>query len=79
MSEEYNACRCETFGLDKSECRNKIDFPEDNDCVLVSVDKYGELTLRECAERLGVSYVRVKQIQDKAMRKLAKLKEDNGL
>jgi DNA-directed RNA polymerase sigma subunit (sigma70/sigma32) len=39
---------------------------------LISVDKHGQLTLREVAERLGVSYVRIKQIQDKAMEKAAK-------
>jgi len=30
------------------------------------------MTLRECAKRLGVSYVRVKQIEDKAIKKLEK-------
>ncbi|MEK9768798.1 MAG: sigma factor-like helix-turn-helix DNA-binding protein [Betaproteobacteria bacterium] len=38
---------------------------------MISVDKHGTLTLREVAERLGVSYVRIKQIQDKAIKKIA--------
>jgi len=33
------------------------------------------MTLRETSERLGVSFVRVKQIQDKALQKLLKKAE----
>ena len=54
------------------ECRQWIDYSEDNNCVLVAVEKNGRMTLRECAKRLGVSYVRVKQIEDKALKKLEK-------
>ena len=54
------------------ECRHWIDYPEDDNCVLVAVEKNGRMTLRECAKRLGVSYVRVKQIEDKALKKLEK-------
>ena len=32
--------------------------------------KNGKMSLRETADRLGVSFVRVKQIQDKAVEKL---------
>mgnify|MGYP003113470916 CR=1 FL=1 len=54
------------------ECRQWIDYSEDDNCVLVAVEKHGKMTLRECAKRLGVSYVRVKQIEDKAVKKLVK-------
>ncbi len=54
------------------ECRQWIDYSEDDNCVLVAVKKNGIMTLRECAKRLGVSYVRVKQIEDKAIKKLEK-------
>jgi hypothetical protein len=53
-------------------CRHWINYKEDNNCCLISVDKHGRLTLREVAERLGVSYVRIKQIQDKAISKISK-------
>jgi hypothetical protein len=53
-------------------CRHWIEYHEDNNCCLISVDKHGRLTLREVAERLGVSYVRIKQIQDKAISKISK-------
>ena len=54
------------------DCRQWIDYPEDENCVLVAVKKNGKMTLRECSKRLGVSYVRVKQIQDRALIKLEK-------
>ena len=54
------------------DCRQWINYPEDNNCVLEAVRKNGKMTLRECAKRLGVSYVRVKQIEDKALKKLEK-------
>lgn len=57
---------------ENKECRQWIDYPEDDNCVLVAVEKNGRMTLRECAKRLGVSYVRVKQIEDKALKKLEK-------
>jgi hypothetical protein len=53
-------------------CRYWIDYKEDNNCSLITVDKHGRITLREVAERLGVSYVRIKQIEDKAILKLKK-------
>ena len=53
-------------------CRHWTNYKEDNNCCLISVDKHGRLTLREVAERLGVSYVRIKQIQDKAISKISK-------
>ena len=53
-------------------CRHWINYEEDNNCCLITIDKNGRITLREVAERLGVSYVRIKQIEDKAILKLKK-------
>ena len=52
------------------ECRNWIDYPKDLNCVLESVNKNGPMTLREVGDRLGLSYVRVKQIEDKLLKKI---------
>ena len=57
------------------ECRLWIDYEEDLNCTLIAVEKNGPMNLREVAERLGVSFVRIKQIQDSALCKLA-LKKD---
>ena len=66
--ELHTSCPCE-------ECRLWIDYPEDLNCTLHAVENKhtGELTLREVADRLGISFVRVKQIQDQASRKVVKL------
>jgi DNA-directed RNA polymerase specialized sigma subunit len=48
-----------------------MDYEQDLNCTLVAVDKHGPLNLRQIGERLGISFVRVKQIQDAAVAKLA--------
>ncbi len=56
----------------KQDCRHFIDYPEEFNCVLITVFKNGNLTLRETAARLGISFARVKQIEKKALYKLKK-------
>ena len=56
----------------QKECRCWMEYEEDLNCVIVSVKKNGSLTLREIGERLSLSFVRIKQIQDKALKKLRK-------
>ena len=62
----------------QNSCKHWIDYNEDLNCSLITVERYGPLTLREVADRLHISYVRVKQIQDKAISKIYKkvLKEN---
>ena len=61
------------------ECRQWLDYEEDLNCTLIAVDRHGPMTLREVGDRLGISFVRVKQLQDVALTKLsaknAKLKD----
>ena len=52
------------------DCRQWLDYEDDLNCTLVAVRKNGKMSLREVADRLGVSFVRVNQIQDKAVEKL---------
>ena len=54
----------------EKDCRQWLDYEDDLNCTLVAVRKNGKMSLRETADRLGVSFVRVKQIQDKAVEKL---------
>ena len=63
----------------KSDCRHWIDYEEDLNCTLVSVDKNGSMSLREVADRLGVSFVRVKQIEDKALKKISHFFEKESI
>ena len=63
---EYDVnCPCE-------DCRLWIDDKKDANCTLVAVKKQKTMTLREVADRLGISFVRVKQIQDIAHKKVLK-------
>jgi DNA-directed RNA polymerase specialized sigma subunit len=57
---------------ENKECRQWLNYDEDLNCTLVTVEKNDTLTLREIADRMNVSFVRVKQIQDRAIEKLVK-------
>lgn len=54
------------------ECRHWIDYDEDLNCVLQSIEANGTMTLREVGDRLNLSYVRIKQIEDKILLKIKK-------
>jgi hypothetical protein len=55
-----------------TECRLWIDYEEDFNCTEEAIRKNGNMTLREISKRLNVSFVRIKQIQDKAIAKITK-------
>jgi arginine decarboxylase-like protein len=65
-------CYENNFDCEIKECRYWIHFSEDNNCSLLSIYKNGKMNLREIAMREGISYARVKQIQDAALIKLKK-------
>ena len=52
------------------ECKYWISYEQDYNCCIKSIDNNGAMTLREIADRLGVSFVRVKQLQDKSIKKI---------
>ena len=55
-------------------CRQWIDFPEEYNCTLISIYENGPMTLRKVADRLGISFARVKQIETKALQKIKNAK-----
>ena len=55
-----------------SDCKHWIDYPNENNCSLVSINKHGSMTLRQIAERLHLSFARIKQIETKALSKIKK-------
>ena len=58
-------------GCDQNKCRNWIDFSEDLNCAVVCARKHENgLSLREVAERMGVSFPRISQIEHAAFNKL---------
>ncbi len=54
------------------ECKHWIDYRAEYNCTLVSVYENGKMTLRQVADRIGVSFARIKQIETKALKKLKK-------
>tara|TARA_R110000824_G_scaffold289293_2_gene477833 strand:+ start:1004 stop:1243 length:240 start_codon:yes stop_codon:yes gene_type:complete len=65
-------CMSEDAKCKEEDCRMWIDHKEEYNCALVSIKRNGDMTLHEVADRLKISYVRVKQIQDKALKKVGK-------
>jgi len=67
-----SACKQQNKSCRNTKCRHWIKYKEDFNCTLIAIDKHGKMSLREVADRIGVSFVRIKQIQDKAVKKLLK-------
>ena len=70
-----NCCFVNNFQCPVNDCKYWIDYPDDLNCSLIAVEKHGAMTLREVSDRLGVSFVRVKQIQERALKKILDKKE----
>ena len=56
------------------ECRLWINYPDEKNCALISINEHDSMTLREIGERLGISFARVKQIEQKALAKIRRFK-----
>ena len=72
-------CRKINVACPINECRYWIDYPDDRNCTFETIANHDFLTLREAADRLGISYVRVKQIEDKALKKISHLLKDEAI
>lgn len=73
------ACKNLNVGCPVQSCRYWIDYPLEMNCSLETVDINGQMTFRQVAARLGISFVRVKQIQDKALKKISHLLKDEAI
>jgi DNA-directed RNA polymerase sigma subunit (sigma70/sigma32) len=65
--------------IENSDCRHWIDYEDDSNCVLIAVDnsESDHMTLREVSKRIGVSFVRIKQIETDAVKKLITFQRKN--
>lgn len=72
-------CEKNNTGCPVEDCRHWINYEEDNNCCLISIEKNGPMKLRQVADRIGVSYVRIKHIQDAALLKLSKSNKKEDL
>ena len=52
------------------DCRYWIPYEKEKNCSLVSIYINGSMTLQDVGERLGISFVRVCQIEKKISQKL---------
>jgi hypothetical protein len=62
-----------------NECKFWIDYKDEQNCTLISIYENGRMTLRQVAERLGISFARVKQIETQAMEKIKKRCLNKGI
>jgi|TARA_R110000823_G_scaffold240547_4_gene365470 hypothetical protein len=75
---------CAKFCLKNKECceahtcKHHIDYEKEFNCSLISICENGAMSLREVAERMGLSFARIKQIETKALLKVRKRFPDNG-
>ena len=67
-----NTCVEMDVSCPNSDCRLWIDHEKEYNCANEAVYQNDKLTIREVAERLNISFVRVKQIEDKAINKIKK-------
>jgi hypothetical protein len=72
------ACKKLQVSCPNKECRKWINYESELNCVLYTVEaselNNKNLTLRDVAERIGCSFVRVKQIEEEALFKINKNK-----
>ena len=65
-------CKETSTSCPNQDCRHWIDYQEEYNCSLVSIYENGPMTLRQIAERLHLSFARIKQIETKALLKIKK-------
>ena len=65
--------------IENSDCRHWIDYEDDSNCTLIAVDNRqgSPMTLREVSSRVGVSFVRIKQIETAAVKKMRIINKKN--
>ena len=56
-----------------NDCRFWVEHKDSLNCTFIAREKNGEMDLRTVGDIMGVSFVRIKQIQDKAVQKINKV------
>jgi hypothetical protein len=56
-----------------TECRYWVEHQNSLNCTFIAIEKNGDMDLRTVGDIMGVSFVRIKQIQDKAITKINKV------
>jgi|ETNvirenome_2_30_1030614.scaffolds.fasta_scaffold49947_2 hypothetical protein len=66
------ACLKDKISCAQCSCRHWIDYDGEQNCSLISIHLNGAMTLKDVGERLGLSLVRIKQIEAEALKKIRK-------
>ncbi len=72
-------CMSKKKACSKGDCKYWIDYRSEFNCTLVAIYENGKMTLREVADRLGISFARVKQIETEALKKIKKRCINKGI
>ena len=74
MRECSKTCKKLGVSCPVEDCRMWIDYEEDMNCTLIAIHNNDDkpMTLREVASRIGVSFPRIKQIEDEVFKKMRK-------
>ena len=75
----FDICVDNDVSCPVDDCRYWINYEEDLNCAIVCANQNGPLSLREISDRMGVSFVRVKQIQDLIVDKFTKRLAKQGI
>tara|TARA_Y100000593_G_C4149258_1_gene256239 strand:+ start:330 stop:638 length:309 start_codon:yes stop_codon:yes gene_type:complete len=75
----FDICRDKEVSCPVIDCRYWIDYEEDLNCTIICANQHGPLSLREISDRMGVSFVRIKQIQDLTVEKFTKRLATKGI
>ena len=67
-----NECLDSGLSCATKDCKHWISYEQDLNCSLISIDVHGAMTLDEISKRLGLSLVRIKQIEEAALIKVKK-------
>jgi hypothetical protein len=71
-----NECLESGLSCEKKTCKHWIEYDQDLNCSLVSIDAHGPMTLDEISKRMGLSLVRIKQIEEAALIKVRKRNQE---
>ena len=63
-------CMKQEANCENKTCRHWINYKKEHNCSMISIYLHGRMTLKQISERLGISIARVKQIEDKALRRI---------
>lgn len=65
-------CRKDKAPCKREACRHWMQYEEDLNCSIIAAEDHGPMTLEEVSKRIGLTLVRIKQIEEKAMTKVKK-------